>query len=433
MVSKTNSTALVLALAALIGVFSVAQQPAIGQTTTPPDSTSVAAVPDPISEINAQIEEKKKHISELQEQAEQFRQAAETATGQVQDIQAQIRVIDNQIAETNFAIQAKEEEIGSLDLQMRAFQQSIDQKTTDIDSQKGKLAEAIRQLDANTRTTTLSLVFTHSSLADFYSQAQATASISQSLGDSIGSLKRLREDLQSKQDQLSETRDEQKQAQAQLVTQKQSTIDQKNLKDQLLNGAKKSADEYETLAQQAAQEEQQANATINLLEKQLQAKLNGTDLSAEDFSSTGLIWPIGSRRVTAYFHDPEYPYRRIIGEHSGLDVGTPVGSPVRATADGVVSAAFSPNYMTINGRKVSALNYIAIIHPSLNGMSTRYLHMSAIYVHADQVVQQGDVIGLSGGAWGAAGSGPYSSGPHLHFEVRLNGLPDDPLKYLPGG
>lgn len=443
--TKTNNQVPLLVLAALSGLFGLSIQLAFGQavdpaavtdtvspsaaTTTAPDQNTITDA-DPIAAINAQIEEKKKRIAELQQQAEAYRQAADKALSEVKDIDSQIKSIDNQIAETNFAIQAKQEELDSLDLQMKALQQSIDLKTSAINGQKSKLADVVRQLDANSRTTTLALVMTHNSLAEFYSQAEATASISQSLGDSIGVLKRLRRDLQSRQDELSATRDDQKQAQNQLQIQKQSTEDQKSLKDQLLSTTKRSADQLQTLVEQSAREEQQANATINALEAQLREKLSGASPDAS-FSSTGLIWPVGSRDISAYFHDADYPYRRFIGEHSGLDVRAPVGTPIRAAADGIVSAAFSPDYTYRNGRKVSALNFVALIHPSIQGMSTRYLHLSAIYVQPDQVIKQGDIIGLSGGAWGAPGSGAYSSGPHLHFEVRLDGLPDDPLKYLP--
>lgn len=397
------------------------------QTTTPAPTDPN----DPIAQINDQLAQKKQELATLQQQLTAAQQAADQASAQVKDVRSQVTAIDSQIAETSLAVAAKQNELDSLHLQMQSLQQVIDDKTAVMNDQKGKLAAALRQLDVNTRTTTLALVITHDSLADFYSQAQATAAISQSLEDSLGTLKQARQDLQSKQDQLASAQDQVKQAQAQLQVQQQSNQAQKDMKTQLLTSAQQSADQFAQLAQQSAQQEQQANNTINYLENQLRAKLSGTPAD-QNFSSNGIIWPIGSRTITALFHDPNYPYASIIGPHTGLDVATPVGTPVHAAADGIVSAAFSPDYATLpNGHKVSALNYVAIIHPGLQGISTRYLHLSKIFVQPDQVVKQGDTIGLSGGAWGAAGSGPYSSGPHLHFEVRMNGLPDDPLKYLP--
>ena len=117
--------------------------------------------------------------------------------------------------------------------------------------------------------------------------------------------------------------------------------------------------------------------------------------------------------------------------HPAIDIPVTQGSPIRATADGIVSVVHDQRFVRDTSGKIlrSALNYIAIIHDS--GVSSRYLHLIKIYVRPDQFVKQGDIIGLSGGLPGTAGSGGITTGAHLHFEIRVNGLPDDPLKFLP--
>jgi len=92
------------------------------------------------------------------------------------------------------------------------------------------------------------------------------------------------------------------------------------------------------------------------------------------------------------------------GFHPGVDYGVVVGTPIKAAATGIV---------TETGNGGGWGNYVLISHGSY---STRYAHLSKINVHKGQQVNQGDVIGLSGGAKGAPGSG-NSTGPHLHFEL----------------
>lgn len=102
--------------------------------------------------------------------------------------------------------------------------------------------------------------------------------------------------------------------------------------------------------------------------------------------------------------------------HAGLDIAVPVGTPVKAPAGGVViEAGTVPGYG----------NVVYIDHG--RGTISRLAHLSQIAATKGQVVTQGDIVGLSGGARGAPGSG-NSRGPHLHQEVRVGGRPVDPRK-----
>lgn len=107
--------------------------------------------------------------------------------------------------------------------------------------------------------------------------------------------------------------------------------------------------------------------------------------------------------------------------HTGLDLGAPLDTPVHAAADGVVLLAAAS--VDSSGKLVGYGNYVAIAHP--DGFVTLYGHLDSIAVQAGQVVRQGDIIGQEG-------STGWSTGPHVHFEIRHDGQFLDPAPYLAG-
>ena len=110
------------------------------------------------------------------------------------------------------------------------------------------------------------------------------------------------------------------------------------------------------------------------------------------------------------------PYYKTWQLHAGVDLAAPEGSPIYAAGDGqVVQAGWSGGYG----------NYTCLYHGQYQGkgLSTCYGHQSAILVHVGQAVHRGDLIGR-------VGTTGASTGDHLHFEVRVNGTPVQPLDWL---
>ncbi|HLO51438.1 MAG TPA: M23 family metallopeptidase [Kamptonema sp.] len=126
------------------------------------------------------------------------------------------------------------------------------------------------------------------------------------------------------------------------------------------------------------------------------------------FTRPTALAPISSK-MGMRFH-PVHKFWRL---HAGLDIAVPIGSSVLAPADGVVSVA---GWAGECGIKIQ-LNHGG-------GWDTRYCHNSKALVTVGQRVKRGDAIALSGN------TGGYSTGPHLHFEIRKDGNPLDPLKFV---
>ena len=129
------------------------------------------------------------------------------------------------------------------------------------------------------------------------------------------------------------------------------------------------------------------------------------------YASTPQVWPVRGW-VTSPFGKRTSPFTGIPTFHEGLDIAAQTGTPVVAPADGVVlRAGFSPGYG----------NMVELSHGY--GIRTVFGHNSRLNVKVGQQVKRGDIISYVGDT----GS---STGPHLHYEVRLNGLPVNPRKYL---
>jgi murein DD-endopeptidase MepM/ murein hydrolase activator NlpD len=147
------------------------------------------------------------------------------------------------------------------------------------------------------------------------------------------------------------------------------------------------------------------------------AKYAANNIPVQKISVKGgdVIYPFaGDYQITSPFGERTDPTTGGSEYHTGVDFGVPLGTEIKAAADGVVVQA---------GTNGGYGNSVTIDHGG--GMETLYGHLSKVLVSAGQKVKQGDVIGLSG-------STGKSTGPHLHFEIRKNGQPVDPMSYLSG-
>lgn len=132
--------------------------------------------------------------------------------------------------------------------------------------------------------------------------------------------------------------------------------------------------------------------------------------SSRSGSRWSLVWPAYGD-ITTYFGERGWLWKN--GYHSGLDIGANYGAAIVAAEDGVaVEVDWHDGYG----------NYIKLDHG--NGLQTLYGHLSSVQVEPWEEVKRGQIIG-------GVGSTGVSTGPHLHFEVRLGGEKEDPLLYLP--
>jgi murein DD-endopeptidase MepM/ murein hydrolase activator NlpD len=189
-------------------------------------------------------------------------------------------------------------------------------------------------------------------------------------------------------------------------------------------------DSPEVAAHKAKLIQMKTDSVLNQIEQAVFAQQNfqvTAKLIAEDpvLAATGrFLWPIPHATITQGFGPTPYVFEASYAGfphfHTGIDLAVPLGTPVFAAADGVVVLA-RPMADT-GGLLVGYGNYVIVQHDA--GLKTLYGHLLAIGVKEGDVVHRGQLVGL-------VGSTGNSTGPHTHFEVRIENSPVDPMQMLP--
>lgn len=223
--------------------------------------------------------------------------------------------------------------------------------------------------------------------------------------DVADQLRAARLDLIDQQEKAKKARDlvaERRKAQLAKLSEVQKALGEKARLSEALESRLR---EYQEEADAVAREESGLVALIQRKEQERASRSDGGTVDGR-ISGAGLIWPVRGPVTSGY----GYRWGRL---HAGIDIGAGTGTPIRAAKGGVVTYAGS---MSGYG------NVVIISHGG--GFTTLYAHQSRIGTSDGAEVGQGQVIGY-------VGSTGRSTGPHLHFETRVNGNPQDPRRYLP--
>ncbi len=375
-----------------------------------------AAMP---SSINSRIEAQRRKTDELHARLHVKRTQLHSATVRVGNLQAQLE-------QTNAAISQVNARLDDLAAQQRSTQRKLWWNTI--------------QLNAARRTLKLHNDLLKHRLVDIYEHGDmGYASVllaSRSFSDFVERWEDLRLLIAANQRAVHErTSAEQKvsSAQANLESTQAALQNQEQEQERAHNQLATLADERRNLvaiaddqrrhvaAEVAEIEDLSATEEANLqamirerqaeLAAQREAARRAAGIIGQESAPGVLTWPV-SGTITSPFGYRRSPFGGGMEFHQGLDIAAPMGTTVTAAASGtVISAGWYGGYG----------NYILIDHGG--SMATGYGHLSQIFVSAGQSIQKGQAIG-------AVGSTGMSTGPHLHFEVRMNGKPTDPAAYL---
>ncbi len=369
-----------------------------------------------ILQLRDQVSDKKQKLSALNEKINEYKKQISAKQHEVVSYSNQVALIENRVAKAALDIDAKSLEIEEVGAEIQVLEAEIKNHEDKIARGRQTLSELLREIKKNDHTSDFEIIIGNQTFSQFFTQQKQIEDAQRELQKTVDAVRTVRiakeadrADREGKLTTLQKLKDE-------LEDKKATLQDEQGSKTYLLTQAQESESRFQGLLHDLRQESQLVDAQLGELETRITDRLKALDLTLG--AGAVLSWPIpGAISITTRFHDPDYPFRYLF-EHSGIDIRAPVGTPVLSVAPGIVAVAQT-------GKLYG--NYVIVIHG--NKLATLYAHLSRITVKPDQVMSRGDTIGFSGGRPGDQGAG-LSSGPHVHFEVRTNGIPTDPMPYL---
>ena len=375
----------------------------------------LAASADDLSQLQHAINEKKASISSLNKQLDSFKAKIKTLAGKGASLQNDIALLENETAMAELDMASTQNSIDQEALELRIIDGQIQDTEDELAKRRSMLSDLLFALNKNDNQGVIEMVLSSGNISDVFDAAQQLESVNDDMKSALEATKLTRNNLEIRQT-AHEKKTTDLAASHQLLQKKTDTLEtHKNAKLVIAGATKESENQYRTLMSELRSEQQSITNEVSGLQSTLEDKLRVRD--GEPSGETIISWPVHGV-LTALFHDPTYPFRNLF-QHAGLDIAVPQGTAIEAAAPGYVARVYK-------GQQYGY--YVLIIHA--NGLATLYAHMSRIDVELDQYVTRGQMIGLSGGRPGTVGAG-FSTGPHTHFEVRLNGIPVNPLSYLP--
>lgn len=372
-----------------------------------------------IEELEAELAKKKQALEEIDERMLQFQQKVQEKRQTAQTLAGQIELINDNIESLALSLERTQAQIDETDAEMVNVQYDIARKEDSIDASKELLGQYIRQLQEIDTQSTVAIFLKYTSLSDAITESNTVSQLQDRTHQTIVVIQQEKKDLLAKKQELDDfkgTLDALKTRQQQ----QQSTLRiQNNSKQQVLRLTNAEEAQYQSQLQQLQQDAKAAQSAISALDSKIRAELEAQGVG--NLGTVGILdWPVEPiYGVSCPFHCEGYPYEYLIGPHTGTDIPTSVGTPIKAPADGYVGRTHDSG-----GRGYS---YILLVHG--DNITTVYGHVSGFAVTEGKFVKRGDTIGYTGGSPGSRGAG-LSSGPHLHFEVRKNNVAVNAQGYL---
>lgn len=381
------------------------------------------AVPGTALAVTSQdAEDAREQVSSMEDEMEKVQQTLTDLEGLKNDTAAYVRELDLSLEQLGAELSSLEEQRISKEEEIAAAQQELEEARQTEENQYEAMKLRIRYMYERGETSYFDILLQSENIADMLNRAEYISQIAEYDRNQLELYARTKEEVAQKEAVLEQEHSE-------LLAVQEATEAKQASVETLLANKQQELQSYE--AQIASAENQISEyekdialqeARIKEIEEEIrrqeeearkQAEAAGTTYKTTSLGDINFIWPCpSSSRITSGFGGRSSPTEGASSNHKGIDIGASTGSDILAAAGGTV---------TISTYSSSAGNYIMISHGG--GISTVYMHCSQRLVEVGDTVSQGQVIAK-------VGSTGYSTGPHLHFEIRSGGGNVDPSLYV---
>jgi murein DD-endopeptidase MepM/ murein hydrolase activator NlpD len=355
---------------------------------------------DKLKQNQQQQQQTKQKISKYLDEEADLLQSIVDTEAKMSESMNKLTNLDNQLTAANAEVSKAEKELSESEAELVKRTEALHKRIRGV-YQEGEI-------------TYLELLFQSSSLSDFVNRLEYLRKILSNDQRLVEEISKQKNEIQTRKSGLIKQRDSVAAVKTQQEQEKSQLQQEQGVYETKLKRKQSMLDELTKELSISQSEEQQIQDQIDQVIKNSNPKNPG-----QGSRPGALIWPAPSvHSISSKFGWRYHPILHVNKLHTGIDIPVSMGSQVIAAADGEVIWA---GYMTGYG-------YTMIVAHG-GAMQTLYAHLSSYGARVGDDVRAGQTIALSGGAAGHPGAG-YSTGAHLHFEVRINGHPEDPLNYL---
>ncbi len=356
-----------------------------------------AGAAETVSSLNSKL-------SNLANQQEKIKKELRAIESKKQSTMTKKAALDQQIDVTEQEVDTINRLIAALDVQVATVTAELNAAQAKEQKQYHDFLARVRIMEEEGTASMLGIILSADSFSDMLTRTEIIGSVVEGDKQLMRELADTRAAIEEKKASIDSARAEQTTAKKNLVSKQNSLKSQYNQANSLIKSLNSEAAEYERAFNEAERAMDAARAS---LQKLLSNSSSSTYVGGE------FRWPTQATRITSRYGTRKDPITKKTSMHTGIDIGASMGSNIYAANSGkvVVAGWSSKGYG----------NYVVIDHGG--GKSTLYAHMSKIKTTKGATVTKGDVIGL-------VGSTGYSTGPHLHFEILINGKHTNPMNYF---